>query len=273
MRFVERQFDANGMRLNYVEGENTGRPLLMLHGATGSWQDLETIFPHLAETSHIYALDLRGHGQSGRASGNYRATDYVPDVIEFIRGCIQQPAVVFGFSLGGIVALKAAAHHPEAIQALILEDPALVEFTHRPEDIFAHPYFKGAFELLRRHPSQDDIAAWLKSLDPETPDNALEIHASRLAKLDPEMLIPILGGELVEKHSLGEALQKITCPILLLQADPALGAATEDQHVAVFREFAPQTQVVSIAGARHGIHRTHMPDLIEPIKSFLAGLD
>jgi pimeloyl-ACP methyl ester carboxylesterase len=180
---------------------------------------------------------------------------------------------VFGFSLGGVVALKAAHQNPQEIRALILEDPALVEFTHLPEDIFAHSYFNSVAELLSKHPSQGDIAAWLKSLDPAMPDDALEIHASRLAKLDPDILVPILGGELVEKHSLDAVLQKITCPILLLQADPALGAATEDQHVALFREFAPQTQVIKIEGARHGIHRTHMHDLLKSVKSFLANLN
>jgi pimeloyl-ACP methyl ester carboxylesterase len=274
MGFVERQIDAGAVTLNFAEGPAIGKPLVVLHGATSRWQDMMPILNLLAEHWHVYALDLRGHGNSGRAAGHYRLTDYAQDVAAFIRQEIGEATIVYGHSLGGIVAMNMAAHSPSVVRALVLEDPALVEYTHRPEEIFAHPYFQGTYKLLQKDRSVEGILAWLKATSPpDTPLDALIRRAQTLSVLDPEMLVPILQGNLSQKGSLADAVRQITCPVLLLQADPAIGAATEDQHVDVIREHLPQAKIAQIKGASHGIHDSQLEALLVQVMAFLEGLE
>jgi pimeloyl-ACP methyl ester carboxylesterase len=271
---TERQFDTGTVIINYAEGPKTGAPLVVLHGATGRWQGMQSILPALAERWHVYALDLRGHGKSGRVTRQYRLADYVEDAIAFIRGCVGEPAIVYGHSLGGLVAMNTAAQSRKDVRAIILEDPALVEYTHRPEEIFAHPYFRGAYETLQVAPSIEEILRWLKTISPpDTPTEAIMPRAETLSLLDSDMLVPILEGKLVQKGTLADVVKRMACPVLLLQADPAIGAATEDQHVAVIREHMPQATVVQIKGASHGIHDSQLDALLKQAIPFLDALE
>src|SRR5690554_5537520 len=90
--YNEQQFDTGSVKLNYVEASENGLPLVLLHGATAYWQEMLPIIPALAERWHVYALDHRGHGKSGRAAGRYELTDYVADTIAFLDGVVGEAA-------------------------------------------------------------------------------------------------------------------------------------------------------------------------------------
>jgi pimeloyl-ACP methyl ester carboxylesterase len=55
--------------------------------------------------------------------------DYADDPIAFLRQQISEPAVIFGHSLGGMVALLVAAHCPEKIRAVVVGDSPLTAET------------------------------------------------------------------------------------------------------------------------------------------------
>jgi pimeloyl-ACP methyl ester carboxylesterase len=274
VKYAEKQFDTGVVRLNYVEGPDNGDPLVLLHGATAYWQEMMPILPTLAERWHVYALDHRGHGQSGRTPGHYALSDYIQDTIAFLDGVVGKPAFLFGHSLGGLIAMGTAAEAPDKVRALVLEDPALVVYTHRPEDISGHPYFRGTYEVLTNNRSMLGIIDWLRTLSPPgTPDEALRPNAEKLYALDPDMLLPILNDHLTEKGSFESTLERIRCPLLVLQADPILGATTEDQHVATIREHMPQAQVVQMTGAGHLIHFDQTEAVLERMIRFLEGVE
>ena len=102
---LEKTFDTGELTLNYAEGPASGPPLLLLHGLTGWWPSFQPLMPHLMPTWHIYACDLRGHGKSGRVADRYRVTDYVRDIVTFLRQQIGTPTVLLGHSLGALTAL------------------------------------------------------------------------------------------------------------------------------------------------------------------------
>src|SRR5438477_11062003 len=58
-------------------------PLLLLHGLANRWQAMAPLVPFLARDWHILAPDLRGHGQSGRAT-QYSIADFAVDAIELV---------------------------------------------------------------------------------------------------------------------------------------------------------------------------------------------
>ncbi len=81
----EHTFDTGTVAINYAEGPPSGLPLVLLHGGGASWHSLLTVIPDFIHTWHIYALDFRGHGRSGRVPGAYRWVDYVQDTTAFLR--------------------------------------------------------------------------------------------------------------------------------------------------------------------------------------------
>jgi pimeloyl-ACP methyl ester carboxylesterase len=95
-------------------------PILFVHGFGASlaqWQ--ENLLP-LNQFHPVYALDLVGFGASEKADTAYRVGLWVDQVYEFWQTFIGVPIVLVGHSLGGLVALTAAAAYPEMVQNLVL---------------------------------------------------------------------------------------------------------------------------------------------------------
>src|SRR6266700_2199342 len=106
---TEHCFNTGIVTLNYAEGASSGPPLVLLHGGSARWQSVLPLLPELSQHWHIYAPDLRGHGKSGSVPGGYRLLDYTADIEAFLKQVVKEPAVLFGHSLGGHIALLARA--------------------------------------------------------------------------------------------------------------------------------------------------------------------
>lgn len=111
-------FDSNGVRLHYtVEGH--GEPAMLLHGfavnADLNWR-LSGVTRALAEEYRVIAMDLRGHGLSDKpADPAQYGLEMVEDVARLLDHMGIKKAHVAGYSLGGFIALRLAATHPERL--------------------------------------------------------------------------------------------------------------------------------------------------------------
>lgn len=76
----------------------------------------------------------------------YRRSDYAQDVEALVRQQIREPAILFGHSLGAVVALWVAAYAPELVRGLVLEDPPLYVVQRLDESVFGF----AASSLARR---------------------------------------------------------------------------------------------------------------------------
>ena len=118
----EQKFSAGAVTLNYVSSSETGPPLLLLHGITNRWEVFLNVMPYLTQRWRVFALDLRGHGKSAHVKGGYQGEQIAADVVRFVEEKIGEPCVLYGHSLGGMVATYIAAHRPELVRALGLGD-------------------------------------------------------------------------------------------------------------------------------------------------------
>src|SRR5438045_742737 len=100
----EQQFPGPDTSLNTATGPASGPPLVFLHGVTRRWQDFLTLVPALTGRWQVHGLDFRGHGGSGRVPNKYRIIDYVQDAVSVLRTRVAEPAVLYGHSLGALVA-------------------------------------------------------------------------------------------------------------------------------------------------------------------------
>jgi pimeloyl-ACP methyl ester carboxylesterase len=116
---------AGPYRLRYLEA-GAGPPLVLVHGlASNAVQDWGRLVPALGRSLHVYAPDLPGFGQSDRPP----AADYsIPMQVEAVRSFMAAlglgRARVAGISMGGWIAARLAADHPEMVERLVLVAPA-----------------------------------------------------------------------------------------------------------------------------------------------------
>jgi pimeloyl-ACP methyl ester carboxylesterase len=111
---------SNGLKIHYYEWPGPRPNLVLLHPSSGYGRMWEWTATALGDRFHVYALDQRGHGDSGRPDGDYSAEEYAEDLALFFRAVGLDRAVVAGQSLGGRVGQVFAATHPNLVQALAL---------------------------------------------------------------------------------------------------------------------------------------------------------
>ena len=93
-------------------------PLLLLHGALGSQQQLQALAQLLATDYHIHLLNFAGHG--GRANtADFSMELFVENVVDYLQENQLQQVSIFGYSMGGYVALCLALKHPHLVNKIV----------------------------------------------------------------------------------------------------------------------------------------------------------
>lgn len=237
-------FKAPEVVINYVSGPNNGPALLLLHGNFSRYQYFQNLMPNLIPISHLYALDLRGHGRSGRAPNKYKLQDYAGDVVTFIDGIIKKPTIIFGHSLGGHVGILTAAFYPEWVKGLIIVDAPL-SLEHLRTTIAAWAKYIKFWQECSGKKNLDEIKSNLKSklmmLLDRTVASAVEAFddnhpwlnymAETISQLDPAALSAMIDDfdrtyqhYCVEKH-----FRAIKCPVLIIRGGEQGGLISDEE--------------------------------------------
>jgi pimeloyl-ACP methyl ester carboxylesterase len=88
--------------------------LLLLHGAIGSVAQLQALKDKLSEHFHVHAFEFSGHGQTAFAT-DFSIAQFADELHAYIKANQLHQPHVLGYSMGGYVALKLAAEHPQAL--------------------------------------------------------------------------------------------------------------------------------------------------------------
>ncbi|WP_432102114.1 alpha/beta fold hydrolase [Streptomyces sp. bgisy091] len=112
--------DVGDVRLAYrTWGESLGSPVVLLHGLGDSSANWAAAGALLGEEWRVYAIDLRGHGESDWPD-EYGFEQMRDDVLEFLDACEIDRAGVVGHGMGGIVAGLLAEEYPDRVERLVL---------------------------------------------------------------------------------------------------------------------------------------------------------
>lgn len=104
-------------------GGDDDTPVVFLHSTAGNADQWSAQLGHLRSRRRAVALEWRGHGRTGvPADGDYSITAAAREVFGAVEGLGR--FVLVGHSGGALVALQCAADHPEAVEGLLLVDPA-----------------------------------------------------------------------------------------------------------------------------------------------------
>jgi pimeloyl-ACP methyl ester carboxylesterase len=111
--------EANGVDY-YYEVRGRGEPLLLLHGGLGSIDMFGPVLPVFAESREVIGIDLQGHGRTTLGERPISLPAIGDDVAAILNELGYGKVDVLGYSMGGGVALRLAAQHPELVRRLVV---------------------------------------------------------------------------------------------------------------------------------------------------------
>jgi pimeloyl-ACP methyl ester carboxylesterase len=110
--------EVNGTRLHYVAAGTSGSPVLLVHGFPETWWAFRKLIPLLAASHRVFAVDLRGFGDSGNEPGAYDSTTSAEDLHLLIGQLNVGPVHLTGQDISGATVFRLAATHPQDVLSL-----------------------------------------------------------------------------------------------------------------------------------------------------------
>lgn len=258
-------------RFHYVSwgAERSELPvMLLLHGITSSAQSWVRVGPELATHYRVYALDMRGHGESIKPPpGAYSLRHTADDAAAFIEALGLERPILIGHSWGGatgiVLASGAWSDKPApAISRLILEDPAHTFGSGNPEERVAY-YTR---DIGR---PAEELRVEIAASSPGWTEADIEGKIDALHKVSREAVVSVFS-EAGQEGELLPLLASITAPTLLIRADPALGTTLDEAAWEQAKRLLPMgSRAVQIDGATHNIHRSMFDAFMQVVNDFL----
>jgi pimeloyl-ACP methyl ester carboxylesterase len=167
--------EVNGLRMYYEIHGSGGTPLLLLHGGLFDIdQQFGALIPGLVEGRQIIAADFQGHGRTNDLDRPLRTADLASDVLGLLRHLGVEKVDVFGFSVGGAVALHLAVRHPEVVRKLVVSSVSFHPDGDRTDtsevvsemtvDMIAGTPMEEAYLAKSPHPDKEHLQTLLTKL-------------------------------------------------------------------------------------------------------------
>jgi pimeloyl-ACP methyl ester carboxylesterase len=120
--------DLNGTELHYVSAGDAGSPVLLVHGFPESWWTFHKLIPLLANDHRVFAVDLRGFGDSAVAGTDHSAAVATNDLAALIESFDLGPVHLTGQDISGPTTFRVAASRPELVQSYTAIETGLPGF-------------------------------------------------------------------------------------------------------------------------------------------------
>jgi pimeloyl-ACP methyl ester carboxylesterase len=277
-------FYSDRLKLQFWDWGSDGKPVLVLvHGSRDHARSWDWVARALRDDYHVYALDLRGHGNSAWAPGAlYSIQEHILDLSIFTDIIGEYPIRLVSHSLGAIVSLYYAGTYPNNVAKLVTVEGVGVGplgSTPPPANERMQKWIEKTRDLdnhsQRTYPTLEAAVARMQEanpfLDAETARH-LTLHGTNwnaegelVWKFDhyTRVLNPF-GLSLPEAR---EILARITCPTLLFWGKQSFARDPEGDPQA---DAIPCKRIVKVDRAGHWLHHDRRELFIRVTKELLA---
>ncbi|SDE08387.1 alpha/beta fold hydrolase [Nocardioides lianchengensis] len=114
--------------LHYVSAGTHGSPVLLVHGFPESWWAFHELIPLLAGRHRVFAVDLRGFGDSSVAAEDHSSAVAADDLYRLVRRLDVGPVHLVGQDVAGGTLYRLASSHPEVVASLTAVEMGLAGF-------------------------------------------------------------------------------------------------------------------------------------------------
>jgi pimeloyl-ACP methyl ester carboxylesterase len=259
--------EVDGLRLHYTRTGGDRPQVVLVHGLSDDGLCWTPVAEALEGEYDLIMVDARGHGRSDGPEQGYGPQNMAGDLAGVIAGLRLQRPAVLGHSMGAATALVLAGTRPDLVGAILLEDPPAwwAASSDPGADAVRWAWMQAMLIDLKRKTRQELIAAQ-RAESPAWSEAELEPWAEAKLRFSFNALDRV-GPGAVDWQAV---LRRITCPALLITADPALGAIVSEEKAAVLKTLVPQLRVAQIPGAGHNIRREQFARYLEIVRAFLS---
>lgn len=246
-------------------GEEGSSLAVLVHGVTASSRTWWRVGPWFASRGwRAVAVDLRGHGESPRATETLRLEDLAGDLYETIfesaRGRVD---VLLGHSLGALTALELCRRHADVVDRLVLEEPPgskSMDFAKIADGIEADAIrAKEAPETFEQEQLAQN-SLWSKEDSVENVQSLRECDAGPVAEM-------IRNGL---RYDLEALARSVEVPALIILGSEARGSALpEPERTSVANALSRGRTEAFDAG--HGVHRDNYEGYVRLLGDWLKG--
>jgi pimeloyl-ACP methyl ester carboxylesterase len=266
----ERETTCEGTSIAYrAWGDPADRNIVLVHGGAAHSRWWDHIAPLLARGWRVVAMDLSGHGDSGRRD-RYSLDIWAREVLAVVTGAgTAASTVVIGHSMGGLVTLRLAALAGSQIAGAVAVDSPIRDMA--PEDREARQH--RAFGPLRVYPSREAIIARFRPI-PDQPTLAwITEHVAATS------IRPAEGGwtwkfdpQVFARDTLTlELLTRLDCRVALFRAEH--GLVTPQQGEVIYDRLGRIAPLIEIPVAGHHIMLDEPVALATALRTLLADWD
>lgn len=234
----------DGLRLGY-ESHGEGRPVVLIHGLSGSRQMWKHQVPALTRRFRVITLDLRGHGQSDKPPGPYSVPMFAGDVLGLLDHLGIETAVLVGLSMGGGTVQTFALAYPRRVRALGLISTSS-EFIPVVRDRF-HEWADVAERDGMAPLAESLVASWLAPGFRERHPEEFELNVRTTLTTDPKAFAASARANAVRNWT--AELGRITCPVLFVGGE--LDAAGPVRNAETYRRHLRDLEMHIIPGVSH----------------------
>jgi pimeloyl-ACP methyl ester carboxylesterase len=119
---------VNGTELHYVAAGTNGAPILLVHGFPETWWTFRKVIPLLAGKHRVFAVDLRGFGDSANALDDHDSKVLAEDLHHLITAIGVGPVHLTGQDISGATVFRLAVTHPEDVVSFTAIEMGLAGF-------------------------------------------------------------------------------------------------------------------------------------------------
>lgn len=259
----------DGTNLHYLDWGGDGPPVVLLHGLSGRATGWSGVAERLREEHRVVVPDLRGHGDSGQPDGPYTGEAFTADLIALLDHLRWPQADLVGHSLGGRIALCAAAWYPTRVGRIVVEEghPAAMPGAGKAWE--QNPMLRRSFasrqealERLRAERGETSGRWWGQNLV-EVPEKGTGWAFSAEAMV-------ATARDFLEADQ-WDILDRVRCPVLLLRGEHGDPGFAELMTAMAERLPGHPTPVI-LSGASHWVHHDSPEAYVDIVQRFLDGL-
>ena len=120
--------EVDGTSLHVASAGATGSPVLLVHGFPETWWTFSRLVPLLARQHRVFAVDLRGFGDSGEAGPDHDSSTAAADLHQLVTRLGVGPVHLLGQDVSGAAVVRFAAVHPDQVASLTAVEMGLPGF-------------------------------------------------------------------------------------------------------------------------------------------------
>jgi len=267
-REAQGRVSGDGIDLAFGYWPGRGAPVVALHGLTASYVSFMGVAERLAGRRAVFALDLRGRGDSDKPAGPYGMVQHARDVASAMRAMGLGPSIIVGHSMGGFIAAALAAQESDLVAGVVFIDggyaPAIA--AAGPQQALDAALQLRITQLRQTHPSREayrlfwrgqphfpaeDWGPWVEAfLDYEVRGEAPEL---RPKASEDGVKADLLEG--LQREAMIARLKAIRVPVLMIRAPAGFVPGTPplypDAMMEQMRTCVQAMEEELIAGTTH----------------------